>query len=167
MRTRLAGLFLLFALVIPVACSKAEPPPKTDFSDEAAGAIAGNNEAFVQAAKAGDAAKLVDGYYADDATLLPPEAPPVEGKAKIREFWDGMMKQGTIIDLKLQTQRIVSSGSIATEVGLLEEVVRMGEKDVTIRGKYAVTHRRQADGTWRAAVDIFSMEPPPPPAPQK
>lgn len=164
MRTHLVGLFLLFALVITVACSKAEPPPKTDFSDEAAGAIARNNEAFIEAAKAGDAARLVDAYYADDAIVLPPDAPPVEGKAKIREFWDGMMKQGTIVDLKLQTQRIVSSGSIATEVGLLEEVVRMGEKDVTIRGKYAVTYRRQSDGTWRAAVDIFSVEPPPPPA---
>jgi ketosteroid isomerase-like protein len=52
---------------------------------------------------------------------------------------------------------VESSNGVAVETG---RYVLAGGAVVLDRGKYLVLHRRQADGSWRRAVDVFNPDVP-------
>src|SRR5438105_1583313 len=70
-------------------------------------------------ANAGDSAALTEAFYADDAVLLPPNAPQAKGKAAIRDFWEAFLATG-VSDIVLETGTISSSGDLAYGVGKYE-----------------------------------------------
>jgi ketosteroid isomerase-like protein len=106
------------------------------------------NEQFLRNLRAGDVDALVDSFYAEDARVLPPNKPMVEGRAAIRELWRGAL--GRVGDMTLETVDVQTSGDLAYEVGRFT----MGGAT----GKYLVVLRRQTDGSWKAAADMFSRD---------
>lgn len=94
---------------------------------------------------------LVEAFYAEDATLLPPNNPPATGKPKIREFLQGLIDAG-LTGLKLETVQVDSSGDLAYNTGKYS--LRIGPNEDN--GKYVVVYRRQADGSLKAVADMFS-----------
>jgi uncharacterized protein (TIGR02246 family) len=104
-------------------------------------------------------------YYADDAVLLPPNAPAVHGKAAIQSFWTSLLSSAKF-RVTLTPDTILHSGDLATEVGHYDLAITppSGGASMQDKGKYSVTWRRDADGRWRIAVDMFSSDNPPPPA---
>ncbi len=106
--------------------------------------------------KAKDAARLVDAFYADDARVLPPGHPPVNGKAAAREFWQGVLASG-VSALDLDTTHIEVSGDLAYGVGsFVMHVQKAGSAPAEQRGKYVVVYRREPAGGWKAVADMFS-----------
>lgn len=78
--------------------------------------LARRHEAFVRAFDAGDADWIADRFYASDAVILPPNAPPVVGRAAIRAFLrafhGGARRTGALI-----ITRVEASGDLACVVG--------------------------------------------------
>ncbi len=119
--------------------------------DDAARQIQGLVADFVRYANAGDAQSLTDAFYSEDARLMPPNRPAVNGKAAITEFWKAFLASG-VTDTNLETVEVSGSGDLAYEVGKYNAVIAGNRQD----GKYVVIYRRQLNGQYQAVVDMFS-----------
>lgn len=119
--------------------------------NDAVRAIRALEAEFQRNANAGDARALTEAFYADDAVLLPPNTPQVNGKASIRDFWKAFLASG-VSDVVLETGNVSSSGDLAYSVGKYGFIVA----GVRQAGKYACVYRRQANGGYRAVVDGFN-----------
>jgi ketosteroid isomerase-like protein len=108
---------------------------------------------FMRLANAKDAAGLTEAFYAEDAHLLPPNAPIVTGKAAIRDFWKAFM-QVTGTDVVLDSYEISAAGDLAYGVGRWSGTIQGAHQ----KGKYVVVYRRQADGGYKAIADIFNAD---------
>jgi uncharacterized protein (TIGR02246 family) len=113
------------------------------------------NTTFVQALEKGDAA-LMASVYAPDAHLLPPNHPRVTGP-DIAGFWQAVLDLG-VTGGRLETLDLLERDDVAVEEG--RYAITVGP-DVVDEGKYVVVHRRQEDGSWRWAVDVFNSDRPP------
>ncbi len=136
---------LLFCLALPMFAA-----------DDVAKMIRANTESFDSAMRAGN----VDGFmafYANDAVLMPPNAPAFNGAENIRKFWGGLLSMGKA-DVDLVTEDVITSGDLAVERGHFE--LTQPFKD---SGKYIVVWRKR-DGKWQIIDDIFnsSLQPPAP-----
>lgn len=118
------------------------------------------NAAFVQGLEQGDAAAMA-AVYEPDGRLLPPNTEPQQGRAAIEAFWKAVMDSGIHGGL-LETQTLDERDDLAVEVGQYTlRTAAGGGGEVADVGKYVVVHRRQPDGSWRYAVDIFNSNRPP------
>jgi uncharacterized protein (TIGR02246 family) len=73
------------------------------------------NRRFMEAFERGDAASVA-ALYAEDAVVLPPDAPMISGRAEIEEFWRGLMA-ARARGVNLVTLRLAGSGDVLHEVG--------------------------------------------------
>lgn len=140
---------LILSLLLTTACTHIT----RDVQPDAGPAIRRMSREFAEAASAGN----VDGMmaiYADDALLLPPNAPEFRGTAAIRQFWTGMEAAKPKVTLTPVT--ILESCELATEIGRYELTIGPMKDE----GKYVVTWRRTG-GEWRAVADIFNSNKPP------
>lgn len=126
--------------------STATPGP-----NDAARAVRTLEAEFQRLANANDGAGLAEAFYTEDAQLLPPNAPQVNGKAAIRDFWKAFLAQG-VSDVVLETGNVISSGDLAYGVGKYGYTA----SGVRQNGKYVVVYRRQANGSYRAVADSFN-----------
>lgn len=117
----------------------------------AAAAIRAADREFERLANAGDAAGIAANYYTEDATVLPPNSPPVKGRAAIQSFWTAFMAAINPQDVKLDTAQVEDSGDLAYGVGSYS----FTSGGATQPGKYMVVFRRQADGSYRCVADSF------------
>ena len=121
-------------------------------------AIEAGNEAFMAAFAAHDAA-AVAALYAEDAKLLPPNAPILEGRAAIQAFWQAVMGMG-IASARLDIQEVDALGDTAVEVSLF--TLYTADGTVADYGKYIVEWKR-VKGQWLLYRDIFNTSQPPAP----
>jgi uncharacterized protein (TIGR02246 family) len=111
------------------------------------------------AAGAKDLEKTVS-YYADDAIVMPPNAPPATTKEAIRSAWNEMLiGPGAAISWKATKVEVAKSGDLAYVSGTYEEMMTDASgKRVQDRGKYVEIFKKQADGTWKVIVDIWNSD---------
>jgi len=118
---------------------------------------------FVEAYNRGDAAAAADGYT-EDAKLLPPNREMVSGKRAIQEFWKTAMDMG-VRRINLETVEVGYDGNVGYVRGVSTVTIQPeGGREMTERGKYLVALKRQADGSWKVAVDIWNSDLPPQPS---
>ena len=125
-------------------------------ADDVGKMIRANTESFESAMRAGN----VDGFmafYANDAVLMPPNAPAFNGVENVRKFWSGLLSMGKT-DVDLVTDDVITSGELAVERGHFELTLPFKDS-----GKYIVVWRKR-DGKWQIIDDIFnsSLAPPAP-----
>jgi uncharacterized protein (TIGR02246 family) len=110
----------------------------------------------------GDPDRLVEEYYAEDARLLAPNQPAAIGRPQVRDVLQTWMAAGQVT-LEYESMHVEASGDLAWATGDYTVTIRppSGEpiRDV---GKYLEVFRRQADGSWRCAADIFNSRTPAP-----
>ncbi len=126
-------------------------------------AIRATDTAFVTAANAGDAAGLAAQYLAD-ASLMPPNAAIVRGHDGIEKFWGGFTNAFGI-NITLTAEEVVGRGDLAYSRGryILDLAPKVkGAAPAHDEGKFLEILRRQPDGTWRYAVDMYSSDLPVP-----
>lgn len=99
--------------------------------------------------------------YADDAKLMPPDSPILDGAAG-RPVITGLIAGGAS-DFVLTSTTAYGIGDLAYVVGTAS--FKMGGASTTM--KYVEVLRRGADGKWRYVVDMFSGIAPPAPAKKK
>ncbi len=154
-KTRLNAVVLV-ALVglFAVGCS---PASKSDSQDL-------DIEAIRQADIAWSAAQAADGLdgtmsvYLDDAIMLPPNSPMAIGKEAIRESSAalGIGSPGSSVTWQPMKIEVARSGDIGYAIGTFEGVV----DDAPVKGKYVEIWKKQADGSWKVAADMFSPDSP-------
>jgi ketosteroid isomerase-like protein len=107
-------------------------------------------------------------YYASDASVYPQGMPIATGSEAIR---DAMTKMASMPGFSLQWSATKADVSASGDLGYTTGAYQMTMNDaagkpMSEKGKYVTVWKKQANGQWKAADDIFNADaPPPPPAP--
>jgi len=100
----------------------------------------------------------VAALYAEDATLLPPQEPAVHGRAAIRKWTAAVPRVTRIV---LQVDDLDGRADVAYMRGAFAMTLEPeGAPPVSLAGKYVEILKKQPDGVWRFAVDIFNSDAP-------
>lgn len=109
-----------------------------------------------EAANTGQVERLME-VYAPDAVILPPGGPVIEGSETIRELFRQEFER---FDTKLAftTQEIEVEGDMAFRRGryVWRGTPRMSGQTVETSNKFLEVWRRQPDGSWKIAVDMWN-----------
>jgi len=99
-------------------------------------------------------------YWTDDAVVLPPGMPAVVGKVGLREYVQRSLRiPGFRISWTPTDVALSPDGKLAYMFG--RNAVTMSAPDGTLRtaeGRAVTIWRREFDGQWRCAVDIWNAE---------
>ncbi len=151
-------------VILTVACSS-PAPADSRAADEAA--IRQADAASLKAI----AAKQLDAtlsFYDEGASLFIPNAPIVTGREAIRKAWTQMFAAtGFAFTPKTTQVEVARSGDLACVQGSYESAANAPKGAlVTDRGKFVVVWKKQADGAWKVAADIWNSDLAPAPGPQ-
>lgn len=140
----------------------AQKPAVNNAADEAAIAALSDRE------MASFSAGTVDTNIAlltDDAVMLPPNGPMLSGNEAIRKWATDMVNQYRVSG-KYTDRKVIVSGDWASErfAGELSLTPKAGGAAVTERIKGIHILRRQPDGSWKIAQDVWNTDTPPPPS---
>ena len=152
---RAALVLLLLPLVTLAACADCE----VDVAAEAA-AVRQVDRAIVAAANAHDIESLHE-VFADDARMLPPNAPPVVGKDAIRELAGALISPDFEVRHDLD-EVVVSRGGDLAYVSYAYELTFTGPEGtpLTETGKDISIYKKNEDGAWKLAIDMWSSNEP-------
>ena len=151
-----AGLVpIVFSVVLFTGCAPAPPP---DNSAEARAGIEAVNATFMKLVQEKNAAGLA-ALYTDEARILPPNGPAIEGHAAIEQFFGGIV-QG-IARVQLDTVEVEGHGDTAHEV---EALTFFGANGAKIDEGKAIVIWKKVDDQWKLHRDMFSSNLPAPPA---
>ncbi len=168
---RCLACFLLAVLVcFPILGCRSSAP--TGLSDADKAAIRKNTDAVVAIANANP--KDWDAYvrtdYTEDAVVLPPNAPAIQGWDAIKAY---IVAENTSLHFEVSMIEIEGQGNLAYVRGTysMTFVPPGGSGTAKDTGKYIEIWRKQSDGAWKVIRDIFnsdqSAEGPFPTAPAK
>jgi uncharacterized protein (TIGR02246 family) len=154
---RLLSVLLLVGLAaIVVGCQPQPPPepPDTRAADEAA--IRAASGAWMQAAGEKDADKIMS-FIAADAQAIYAGKPLVGAEAIRQAVTDDWADPNYAVTWEITKVKVARSGDLAYEMGTFEETRSDARKrPQTSTGYYVAIWEKQADGTWKATVDIGS-----------
>ena len=104
--------------------------------------------------------------FLDDAVLNPPNEPAVKGRAAIRAWLE---KFPPITEFKLNHEKVEGREDLAYVLGTYTMTITPPGAPGPVKdsGKFVTVVRKQRDGRWLAAVDMFSSDLPPPQPPPK
>src|SRR5712691_3916322 len=107
----------------------------------------------------------VAAIFAEDAVQMPPNSPPLVGRAAIRQFWRQAVEWGKW-EFTLQAVDVSVSGPMAVERGKYAlkfsagPAAPPGMNSFVDHGSYLVHWRHEPDGRWRAVSDAPVSEVP-------
>jgi uncharacterized protein (TIGR02246 family) len=159
---RVSSVLLSAALVISVAgCSRVTGDAATIAKEQAdnEATIRRLDAAWVKAAETKDADAWV-AFYADNATVLPPNEKALTDKTAIRKSIAGLLN---LPNLQLSWEptkvEVAKSGDLAYLYGAYSLTMTDEKgKPVTDFGKNVEIWKRQADGSWRCIVDTWNSD---------
>ena len=102
-------------------------------------------------------------YWTDDAVVLPPGLPAVTGKTALREYIQGSL-QIPGFNITWSSRDVVFSPDGKLAYLFSENRVTMNDADgkpATTTGRAVTIWRREPNGEWRCAVDIWNASPAP------
>jgi ketosteroid isomerase-like protein len=152
---------IAFAMLALAACNTTPTPKDTSASDEAA--IRAASKAWSDATQAKDLDKAMS-FYADNAVQMADQGPLISDHATLRAGWQKMFSlPGPGLSFQTSGVDVAKSGEIAYEFGAYDFAVADSSGTVNDqKGKYVVIWTKQADGTWKAAIDIDNTDARPP-----
>ena len=116
-------------------------------------------EEYDKAMAAGDVSAKMRLYTAD-AVLMPPEGPAVSGQEAIRLWHDVLFKKGTSPGVS-KVEEIQVFGEWGFARGTFSGTVTLtpGGPPTGVSENWLVIVRRQGEGSWKIARDIWTQEP--------
>jgi ketosteroid isomerase-like protein len=113
-----------------------------------------------KAAAARDVAGVVS-FYADDAIVMPPNAPRITGKQAIHDEWAAMAVPGFDLSWAASKVEAASSGDLVYETGIYVLHTKDAKgTPVTDQGKILQVWKKQTDGSWKAVADMWNSDMP-------
>lgn len=116
--------------------------------------------AWSEAAAKGEDIDLVLSYWTDDAVVIPPGFPSMAGKEALRQYVEQSFQlPGFSISWKSDDVKFSPDGQMAYMFST-NKVKMTGEDGapLVMPGRAVTVWRREADGEWRCAVDIWNAE---------
>jgi len=110
------------------------------------------NATMIEGFARGEAA-VVASVYAPDARLLPPGM-EAQTAGDIQQFWQGAVDAG-LRHAAIETVSYEEHDGLAIEEGRWQ-LRASADAPVADAGKFLIVHKRQPDGTWRYALDMFN-----------
>ncbi len=157
-RARLAILVLVAACAFG-AMFRALPASAADM-DEGAKALAKLDDAWSAAAATRDADKVA-AFYSEDTVVYPPNAPVAEGRAAAKKVWAAYFADPGFVKVSWKSAHaeIAKSGDFGFTSGAYEMSLKGADgKPVTEKGKFLCVWKKQADGTWKSAHDMWNSD---------
>jgi uncharacterized protein (TIGR02246 family) len=95
--------------------------------------------------------------FLDDAVVNPPNEPAIKGRAAIRAWLE---KFPPITEFKLNNLKVDGRQDLAYALGTYTMTITPPGAPGSVKdsGKFVTVLRRQPDGRWLAAVDMFSSD---------
>jgi uncharacterized protein (TIGR02246 family) len=163
------SMMFVWAAGLALACQTQEPATEQGSEtspavDEAAvrETIETKDQAWADAAVAGDAAAIAQQYTAD-AIVLPPGNPRVTGNEAIQELFTGWMAEAPISSATLDSEviTVAAGGDYAYAVGTYSMSGAAPDgSEWNDQGKYVAVWKN-VDGEWKMATDIWNSDNPP------
>jgi ketosteroid isomerase-like protein len=155
MSARTIPLALLALAMAGTAC---QPPAQeaAGLSEEDVAAIEASLESFAQAIRASDWAALT-ALYTEDAVFMAPNQPALEGRAAMRAWLELFPP---IAQYEATSVEIDGRGDLAHVRGNYSETytVEGAPEPIHDTGKYVEIWRKQPDGSWLIAVEIWNSD---------
>ena len=165
---RVAGLVahLVVAVLVLTACAAPPPPetenvlPQRDTSEENLAAIRAIISDFMSTYNAADV-DAFSGLFTEDAIRMPPNAPAIVGRQRIRE---NMITTFATFDgeVTVNQEEVRFSGDFAITRGTwaLTLTPKSGGEAQSDVGKWLTMIERQEDGSWKIARNIWNSDRP-------
>ena len=117
--------------------------------------------AFNEALRTNDAATFMS-FVADEVVMMPPGEAPVRGKEALRAWYTAFLSQYRTSSLTLTQREVLVGEGFAVEMGSFEWglVPAGGGASVVDRGSYMQVWKRQPDGQWRFAREVWNSSEP-------
>lgn len=113
---------------------------------------------WAAAASEGRDVERILSYWTEDAVVMPPGLPSVIGKAALRQYVEGSLRiPGFRITWESTDATLSPDGQLAYMFS--RNTVTMNSPDgtpLTTVGRAVTVWRREPDGEWRCAVDIWN-----------
>jgi len=94
----------------------------------------------------------LDRIYTLNARILPPGAPMIEGRERIKAFWSQAIAAMGLTQAKLTTVDAEEASGSIVEIGRADLTLASGQSATV---KYVV-HWKQEDGVWKWNTDIWN-----------
>ncbi|MGB6192344.1 MAG: DUF4440 domain-containing protein [Terracidiphilus sp.] len=106
-------------------------------------------------------------FYAENAVLLPPNAPIATDAKAIRASWAGLLGPNTALSWKVAGAEVASSGELGYVYGAYTLTLKdpKGGPAVHDTGKFVEIWKKQADGQWKCIIDTYNSDLPAPAVP--
>ncbi len=155
--------FVALVCVLLVGC---RPPEQFD-AVAVKGKIEAVNKAYAEVALTGDAAAAAS-YFDENAVILPSNMPMVKGRAEIEKTMAGWMESGwKMKEFTNTTTSVEGAGDFAIQLGRYFQTFVMDGKVMADTGKFVTVWRKQVDGSWKIAYDIWNTDIPAPAMPSE
>lgn len=163
MRT-LLSLILFTSAFLNTSCAPSAP---VDRRAADAAALQALDDQWSAAAARNDLAATV-AFYADDAVLLPPNAPIARDQKAIRESWAALLGPHTAVSWKASKAEVARSGELGYLYGTYQLSITDAKGGPPVRdiGKLVEIWKKQPDGEWKCIVDTYNSDLPVPTAPE-
>ena len=103
-------------------------------------------------------------FYADNAVLLPPNAPIATGKKSIRESCAGLLGPHTAVSWKWSKVEVAQSGELGYIYGSYKLSISASSESGAVNdtGKFLEVWKKQPSGKWKCIVDTYNSDLPVP-----
>ena len=137
----------------------AVPPADQRLAASEASTVRRVGEGYLAAIRSGDVDAMM-AHWADNPTVLAPNAPGVRGRAEVRAWAEAFQKRVRVTEARFTESEVTIGGDLATErLGFtmtLEPAA--GGAPMILTGKGVHVYRRQADGNWKLSLDIWNAD---------
>ena len=149
---KIVQMVMLLAVLPFTACQSSGPASLTE-ADKAA--IEASLAEWVKGALANDWA-AVAATYTEDAVLMPPNSPIVEGRANIQAYFEGFPP---VRELTATNVEVLGQGDTVYVRGTYTMTIAAEDAEPTMdTGKYLEVRKKQPDGSWLLHRDMFSSD---------
>ena len=161
--TRTSSLLIASAvLTLTAACAPNAATPTDTTADVAALKKMQDRELATLAS--GSVDTMMTNYTAD-IVFMPPDEPMVTGAAGARAWLEAFLKDATPSGKYTNAEvEVMGNTGIVRYAGVLTVTPKKGGKPTTAVIKGLHVFKKQADGSWKIAQDVWNNDPPPAPA---
>ena len=146
------------SLLLFAGCTQAPPAPPAVDQAALGAAVDSVTTAFFTAVAAKDS-NAVASFYADDAHLLPANAPRADGREAIRSSWASFLATpGLQLTGASNTKVVSEAGDLVIDVGTYSmRWLDAKGKEMGDTGKFVTTYKKM-NGEWKIVVDTWNSD---------
>ena len=142
--------FTLFLFILTACAPAPAPAPEPEDTTEAdIEAIEASVAEWLAAWNAADSATL-SSLYTDDAILMPPDGPNIQGREPVGQFWQDNFDEFTGQQTATAEEvRVLGDMAFARGTYQVVRTPKAGGEEEERSGKFFDLYERQLDGSWK------------------